>query len=125
MKNIAQNERPIGKYSNHFCFYSESIVKETEMAMLVPVYSDSLDTFENMWLPKSKMLAYNHIDNRDLVDDGKNYIKNPTFGMSRVQFFIPTFFVKESFKSQNMSQLLRELYPQKSDNSCTTVYNEF
>ena len=36
MKQIAQNERPIGKgYTGYSCFYSEDVVKETEKALLV------------------------------------------------------------------------------------------
>lgn len=95
MKSIAQNERPIGKNSNYTCFYSEDIVKETEKALLVSLYFDSIGEKSNRWLPKSKMLAYNHIDNRDIIDNGKDFVKNPNYGKDRVQYFISSFFTKD------------------------------
>ena len=97
MKTITQKERPIGKgYTGYDSFYSEDIVKETEKAFLVSLYFDSIGEKANRWLPKSKMLAYNHIDSRDLIDDGKNFIANPNYGKSRVQYFISSFFTKDN-----------------------------
>lgn len=95
MKAITQNERPIGKYSKYACFYSEDIVKETEKAFLVSLYFDSIGEKANRWLPKSKILAYEHIDNRDHVDNGKDFVKNPNYGKTRVQYFISSFFTKD------------------------------
>ena len=96
MKAITQNERPIGKgYTGYYCFYSEDIVKETEKAMLVSLYFDSVGGKVNKWLPKSKMLAYNHTDNRDIIDNGKDFVKNPNYGKDRVQYFISSFFTKD------------------------------
>lgn len=96
MKSIAQNERPIGKNSNYTCFYSEDIVKETEKALLVSLFFDSIGGKSNRWLPKSKMLAYNHIDNRDIIDNGKDFVKNQNYGKNRVQYFINSFFTKDN-----------------------------
>ena len=95
MKAIAQNEIPIGKNSNYTCFYSEDIVKETEKAFLVSLYFERIGEKANRWLPKSNMLAYEHIDNRDLVDNGKDFEKNPNYGKTRVQYFISSFFTKD------------------------------
>lgn len=95
MKQISQNERPIGKYSNYTCFYSEDIVKETEKAFLVSLYFDRIGEKANKWLPKSKMLAYAHTDNRDIIDNGKDFVKNPNYGKERVQYFVPSFFIKD------------------------------
>jgi hypothetical protein len=108
MKNISINERPIGRFSNHTCFYSEDVIQETELAMLVKVYISDFSEFENRWLPKSKMLAYNHIDNRDLIDNGRDFVKNPNYGKDRIQYFIPSFFIKESAKSQALMQFSKE-----------------
>ena len=96
MKAIAQNERPIGKNSNYTCFYSEDIVKETEKAFLVSLYFESIGEKANKWLPKSKMLAYNHIDNRDIIDNGKDFVKNHNYSKDRVQYFINSFFTKDN-----------------------------
>jgi hypothetical protein len=96
MKTIAQNERPIGKYSNYDIFYSEDVVKETEKAFLVSLYFDSIGEKANRWLPKSKMLAYEHLDNRDLIDNGKDFVKNPNYGKIRFQYFISSFFTKDN-----------------------------
>jgi hypothetical protein len=96
MKSITQSERPIGKYSKYDCFYSEDIVKETEKAFLVSLYFDSIGEKANRWLPKSKMLAYEHIDNRDIIDNGKDFVKNPNYGKTRVQYFISSFFTKDN-----------------------------
>jgi hypothetical protein len=95
MKAITQSERPIGKNTNYTCFYSEDIVKETEKAFLVSLYFDRIGEKANKWLPKSKMLSYNHIDNRELIDNGKDFIKNPNFGKNRVQYFISSFFIND------------------------------
>lgn len=96
MKQITQNERPIGRgYTGYDCFYSEDIVKETEKAFLVAIYFDRLGEKANRWLPKSKMLVYNHIDNREIIDDGKNFFKNPNYGKERAQYFISSFFTKD------------------------------
>jgi hypothetical protein len=108
MKTISINERPIGKFSNYTCFYSEDVIQETKLALLVKVYVSDFSEFENRWLPKSKMLAYNHIDNRDLIDNGKDYVKNINFGKDRVQYFIPSFFIKESAKSQAIMHFVKE-----------------
>jgi hypothetical protein len=96
MKTIAQNERPIGKNSNYTCFYSEDVVAETEKALLVSLYFCSIGEKANRWLPKSKMLAYNHIDNRDIIDNGKDFVKNQNYGKNRVQYFISSFFTKDN-----------------------------
>jgi hypothetical protein len=95
MKTISQNERPIGKFSKYECFYSEKIVKETEKAFLVSLYFDSIGDYSNRWLPKSKILAYEHLDNRDLIDNGVDFVKNPNYGKKRVQYFISCFFTKD------------------------------
>jgi hypothetical protein len=95
MKSITQSERPIGKYSKYDCFYSEDIVKETEKAFLVSLYFDSIGEKANRWLPKSKMLAYEHIDNRDIIDNGKDFVKNSNYGKIRFQYFISSFFTKD------------------------------
>lgn len=96
MKSITQNERPIGKgYTGYDCFYSEDIVKETEKALLVSLYFDSIGGKANRWLPKSKMLAYTHVDNRDIIDNGKIFVKNPNYGKERVQYFISCFFTQD------------------------------
>ena len=97
MKHITQHERPIGRgYTGYGCFYSEDIVKETEKAFLVSLYFDSIGGKTNRWLPKSKMLAYNHIDNRDIIDNGKDFVKNPNYGKERIQYFISSFFTKDN-----------------------------
>ena len=96
MKAITQSERPIGKHSNYGCFYSEDIVAETEKAFLVSLYFDSIGEKANRWLPKSKILAYEHLDNRDLIDNGKDFVKNPNYGKNRVQYFISSFFTKDN-----------------------------
>ena len=89
MKTITQNERPIGKgYTGYDCFYSEDIVKETEKAFLVSLYFESIGEKANRWLPKSKMLAYTHVDNRDIIDNGNTFVKTPNYGKERVQYFI-------------------------------------
>ncbi len=95
MTNITINERPIGKFSRYTCFYSEDVVNETEKAFLVSLYFDSIGEKANRWLPKSKMMAYNHIDNRELIDNGVDFVKNPNFNKERVQYFIPCFFTKD------------------------------
>ena len=96
MKAITQNERPIGKGTNYIYFFSEDIVKETDKAFFVSIYYYSSDVKSNRWLPKSKMLVYDHIDNRDLIDNGKDYVKNPNYGKNRSQFFISSFFAKDN-----------------------------
>jgi hypothetical protein len=97
MTIITQNERPIGKISTGYSsFYSEDIIKETENAFLVNLYFYSIGEKSNRWLPKSKMLAYNHIDNRDLIDNGKDFVKNPNYGKDRTQYFISSFFTKDN-----------------------------
>lgn len=97
MKYISQNERPTGKgYTGYDCFYSEDVVKETEKALLVSLHFDSIGGKANRWLPKSKMLAYNHIDNRDIIDNGKDFVKNPNYGKERTQYFISSFFTKDN-----------------------------
>ena len=96
MKSITQNERPIGKgYTGYDSFYSEDIIKETEKAFLVSLYFESIGEKANRWLPKSKMLAYTHVDNRDIIDNGKDFVKNPNYGKDRVQYFISSFFTKD------------------------------
>ena len=96
MKAITQNERPIGKGANYITFFSEDVIRETDKAFLVSIYFYSTNTKSNRWLPKSKMLVYNHIDNRDLIDNGKDYVKNPNYGKNRSQFFISSFFIKDN-----------------------------
>jgi hypothetical protein len=96
MKSILQDERPIGKNSNYTCFYSEDIVKETEKALLVSLYFDSVGDKANRWLPKSKMLAYTHIDTRDIIDNGIKFVKNDNYGKDRIQYFISSFFTKDN-----------------------------
>jgi hypothetical protein len=84
MKAITQNERPIGKgYTGYDCFYTEDVVKETEKAFLVSLYFESIGDRANRWLPKSKMLAYTHIDNREIVDNGKDFVKNANYGKKK------------------------------------------
>ena len=95
MKAISQNERPIGKNSNYRCFYTEDIISETDKALLVSIYFESVGEKANRWLPKSKMLTYTHIDNRDIIDNGKDFVKNPNYGKDRVQYFIGSFFTKD------------------------------
>ena len=120
MKSITQNERPIGKNSNYSCFYSEDVVKETEKALLVSLYFDSIGEKANRWLPKSKMLAYNHIDNRDIVDNGKDFVKNPNYGKDRVQYFISSFFTKDN--GTMLRTDIREDYEERqSDNQVIGV----
>ena len=41
------------------------------------------------------MLAYTHVDNRDLIDNGKDFVKNPKLGKERVQYFIHCFFTQD------------------------------
>jgi hypothetical protein len=96
MKSILQDERPIGKNSNYTCFYSEDIVNETEKALLVSLYFDSVGDKANRWLPKSKMLAYTHIDTRDIIDNGIKFVKNDNYGKDRTQYFISSFFTKDN-----------------------------
>ena len=96
MKSILQDERPIGKNSNYTCFYSEDIVNETEKALLVSLYFDSVGDKANRWLPKSKMLAYTHIDTRDIIDNGIKFVKNDNYGKNRIQYFISSFFTKDN-----------------------------
>ncbi len=95
MKQITQSQRPIGKNSNYICFYSEDVIQETEKAFLVSLYFERIGEKANRWLPKSKMLAFEHIDNRDLVDNGKDFVKNTNYGKARVQYFISSFFAKD------------------------------
>jgi hypothetical protein len=116
MKSITQNERPIGKgYTGYSCFYSEDVVKETEKALLVSLYFDSIGENANRWLPKSKMLAYNHIDNRDIVDNGKDFVKNPNYGKDRVQYFISSFFTKDN--GTMLRTDIREDYEERQSDS--------
>lgn len=97
MKQISQNERPIGRGNTGYdCFYSEDIIKETEKAFLVSLYFESVGGKVNKWLPKSKMLAYSHIDNRDIIDNGRDFVRNHNYGKDRVQYFIPSFFTKDN-----------------------------
>jgi|SRR6185312_16368955 len=96
MKAITKDERPIGKGSKYTCFFSEDIVKETEKAFLVNVWVSEFSGNENRWLPKSKMLSYTHIDTRDLVYNGKDYVRNENYGKEMVQYFISNFFIKQS-----------------------------
>ena len=96
MKEISKDQRPIGKGSKYTCFYSEDIVKETEKAFLVSLFYESIGGKAQRWLPKSKMLAYAHIDNRDIIDNGIDFVKNPNYGKNRVQYFIPCFFTKDN-----------------------------
>jgi hypothetical protein len=95
MKTITQSERPIGKNSNYSCFYSEDVVKETDRAFLVSMYFERIGEKANRWLPKSKMLAFEHVDNRDLIYNGNDFVKNPNYGKARVQYFISSFFTKD------------------------------
>lgn len=120
MKSIAQNERPIGKNSNYTCFYSEDIVKETEKAFLVGLYFNSIGEKANRWLPKSKMLAYNHIDNRDIIDNGKDFVKNPNYGKDRVQYFISSFFTKDN-GTMFRTDVKEEYNENQSDNNIMGV----
>lgn len=106
MKLIAKNERPIGA-SGYDCFYSEQIVSETEKAFLVKLYFDSVGECSNRWLPKSKILAYQHTDDRDLIDNGRDYVKNPNYGNIRFQYFIPCFFTKDKGTMITMADVSR------------------
>ena len=122
MKTITQNERPIGKgYTGYNCFYSEDIVKETEKAFLVSLYFDSIGEKANRWLPKSKMLAYHHIDNRDIIDNGKDFIKNPNYGKERVQYFISSFFTKDKGSMVRIDEELDIVEDRWSDNDIIGV----
>lgn len=95
MKKIAEDQRPIGKGTGYKIFYSEDVIKETEKAFLVRMYSDAYGDFFNRWLPKANMLSYEHIDKRDLIYNGIDYVKNHNYGKIRSQYFIPTFFVND------------------------------
>lgn len=96
MKKITIDERPIGKgYTGYDCFYSEDIVKETEKAFLVSIFSESKGYKYNRWLPKSKTLAYYHTDNREIIYNGRDYVKNINYGKERVQYFISCFFTQD------------------------------
>lgn len=121
MKSITQNERPIGKgYTGYDCFYSEDIIKETENAFLVSLYFDSIGGKANRWLPKSKMLAYTHVDNRDIIDNGKDFVKNPNYGKDRVQYFISSFFTKDK-GTMLRTDLKEEYIENQSDNNILGV----
>lgn len=117
MKIIAKNERPIGR--GYDCFYSEDIVKETEKAFLVSLYFDRIAGKANRWLPKSKMLAYNHIDDRDIIDNGKDFVKNPNFGKERVQYFISSFFTRD--KGADFRHVTKEREERQSDHNIMGV----
>jgi len=119
MKAITQNERPIGKNSNYTCFYSEDIVKETEKAFLVSLYFDRIGEKANRWLPKSKMMAYNHIDNREIIDNGKDFVKNPNYGKERVQYFVSSFFTKD--KGAGFIEKIEEFEERQSDHNIMGV----
>lgn len=121
MKSITQNERPIGKgYTGYDCFYSEDIIKETENAFLVSLYFDSIGGKANRWLPKSKMLAYTHVDNRDIIDNGKDFVKNPNYGKDRVQYFISSFLTKDK-GTMLRTDLKEEYIENQSDNNILGV----
>lgn len=121
MKHIEQHERPIGRgYTGYYCFYSEDIVKETEKAFLVSLYFDSIGGKANRWLPKSKMLAYNHIDNRDIVDNGKDFVKNPNYGKEQIQYFISSFYTKDH-GTMLRTDVKKEYYVNQSDNNIMGV----
>lgn len=121
MKSITQNERPIGKgYTGYYCFYSEDVVKETEKAFLVSLYFESIGEKANRWLPKSKMLAYTHVDNRDIIDNGKDFVKNPNYGNDRVQYFISSFFTKDK-GTMLRTDLKKEYNENQSDNNIMGV----
>ena len=120
MKSIEQNERPIGRYTGYDCFYSEDVVKETEKAFLVSLYFESIGEKVNRWLPKSKMLAYAHVDNRDIVDNGKDFVKNPNYGKERVQYFISSFFTKDK-GTMLRTDLAKEYTENQSDNNILGV----
>jgi len=122
MKTITQNERPIGKgYTGYDCFYSEDIVKETEKAFLVSLYFESIGEKANRWLPKSKMLAYTHVDNRDIIDNGKTFVKNPNYGKERVQYFISSFFTKDKGSMVRIDEELDIVEDRWSDNDIIGV----
>lgn len=105
MTTITQNQRPIGRNSNYTCFYTEDVVSETEKALLVSLYFDSIGEKANRWLPKSKILAYEHIDNRELVDNGVDYLRNFNYGKPRIQYFIPSFFTKDNGSMPTCAEL--------------------
>ena len=120
MKSITYNERPIGRNSKYYSFYTEDIVKETEKAFLVSLYFDSIGGKANRWLPKSKMLAYNHVDNRDIIDNGKDFVKNPNYGKDRVQYFISSFFTKDN-GTQLRTDIKEDYNEVQSDNNIMGV----
>lgn len=121
MKNISQNERPIGKgFNDYKCFYSEDVVAETEKAFLVSLYFYSTGEKSTRWLPKSKMLAYTHIDNRDIIDNGKDFVKNPNYGKNRVQYFISSFFTKDN-GTMLRTDVKQEYIENTSDNNVLGV----
>ena len=125
MKIITKDERPIGKgYKGYTSFYSEDIIKETEKAFLVSLYFDSIGEIANKWLPKSKILVYEHIDNRDLIDNGKDFIKNINYGKNRNQYFINSFFTQDKGSIPNcaeISQSYKNLVDIASDNNILGV----
>lgn len=120
MKEITQSERPIGKNSNYASFYSEDVVLETEKAILVSLYFESIGNRANRWLPKSKMMAYKHIDNRDLIDNGKDYVKNTNYGKNRIQYFISSYFTKDN-GSMIRVDVKNELEERQSDHNIMGV----
>lgn len=103
MKQISEKERPFGK--GYTSFSNDDIINETEKAFLIKQYSDFSGEFYGIWVPKSKILFYVYIDNRDIVDNGKSFVKNENYGKSRYQFFIPNFFVKDKSSLPTMAEL--------------------
>ena len=121
MKAITKEERPIGKgYNGYQSFYTEDIVKETEKALLVSLYFYSIGERANIWLPKSKMLAYQHIDSRDIIDNGNDFVKNPNYGKDRVQYFISSFFTKDK-GTMLRTDVKQEYVENNSDNNILGV----
>jgi len=120
MQQINKDQRPIGRNSRYTCFYSEDISRETEKAYLVRLYSETSDVFFKLWLPKSKMLAYHHVDGRDIIDNGVDFVKNPNFGKNRVQYFIPDFFIND--QSTPTAQTDEDIMPHRmTDNDVLGV----
>lgn len=123
MKSIEKQELPIGN-KNYTTFFSEDILKETDKAILVSIYFESVGGKVNKWLPKSKILFYSDIDNRDLIDNGKDYVINPNYGKPRVRYFIPTFFTKDNgcfIKTSELSELHKNSIESYNDNNVLGV----
>ena len=109
MTRIEKDQRPIGKsYSKHICFYDSDIISQTEKALLIVIKSDLNSLTSSVWIPKSKTLVCTFVDERDIIDNGRDYVANPNYGKDINQYFVPVYFAKDKSDIKTTAQVSLE-----------------